>query len=133
MTMWAGPKHTRKNLRAMLSTFDTVRTQTEVKTQHAALVWSGISKAKSDSMANWVRKLTVQVLWDEAKAKWKPVGLHELVMPDQVRRRARHVRDAWLIAACLRCAACCHALAGHGAGQVRTRRWSRPAATLGER
>lgn len=44
---WAGPKHSRKNLRAMLSTFESV-------------------------------------IHDEAKAKWKPVGLHELVMADQV-------------------------------------------------
>lgn len=46
---WAGPKHSRKNLRAMLSTFESV-------------------------------------IHDEAKAKWKPVGLHELVMADQVRQ-----------------------------------------------
>ncbi|EKX35793.1 hypothetical protein GUITHDRAFT_146251 [Guillardia theta CCMP2712] len=46
---WAGPKHNRKNLRAMLASFDTV-------------------------------------LWDEAKAKWKTVGLHELVMPADVKK-----------------------------------------------
>lgn len=49
VTAWAGPKHTRKNLRAMLSTFDSV-------------------------------------LWEEARSKWKPVGLHEIVMPDQVKK-----------------------------------------------
>lgn len=46
---WAGPKHNRKNLRAMLSTFDSV-------------------------------------LFDEAKEKWKKVGLHEVVMADQVKK-----------------------------------------------
>mmetsp|Transcript_44428 Transcript_44428/g.90660 ORF Transcript_44428/g.90660 Transcript_44428/m.90660 type:complete len:628 (-) Transcript_44428:260-2143(-) len=46
---WAGPKHSRKNLRAMLSTFD-------------------------------------MVLWDSAKAKWEKKGLHELLMPEQVKK-----------------------------------------------
>ena len=38
-----------------------------------------------------------QVLWEEAKAKWKPVGLHELVMPDQV---VNHVVVYFLLLAC---------------------------------
>lgn len=46
---WAGPKHNRKNLRAMLASFDTI-------------------------------------LWDSAKEKWGKKGLHELVMPDQVKK-----------------------------------------------
>jgi len=46
---WAGPKHNRKNLRAMLASFETI-------------------------------------LWDSAREKWQKKGLHELVMPDQVKK-----------------------------------------------
>jgi len=49
---WAGPKHSRKNLRAMLASLDTV-------------------------------------LWETAKKKWKPVGLHEVIMADQVKKAHR--------------------------------------------
>ncbi len=31
------------------------------------------------------RVCALQILFDEAKEKWKPVGLHELVLPDQVK------------------------------------------------
>jgi hypothetical protein len=50
VTEWAGPKHNRKNLRAMLACFDLVTT------------------------------------WPRAREKWVKVGLHELVMPADVKK-----------------------------------------------
>ena len=53
VTEWAGPKHNRKNLRAMLASFDLITT------------------------------------WPRAREKWVKVGLHQLVMPADVKKLHR--------------------------------------------